>query len=36
MFTEEQEWGNRYAKTLDQDSDEEFEESPGPEYLVCC
>lgn len=33
MYTEEQEWGNRYAKTME-DSDEEFEENPGPPYEV--
>ncbi|XP_034256133.1 glycerol-3-phosphate acyltransferase 1, mitochondrial isoform X2 [Thrips palmi] len=34
MLTEEQEWSNRYAKNIDQDSDEDFEESSGPEYRV--
>lgn len=34
MLTEEQEWGRRYAKQMDEDSDEDFEDSPGPEYQV--
>ncbi|KAK3928172.1 Glycerol-3-phosphate acyltransferase 1, mitochondrial [Frankliniella fusca] len=33
MLTEEQEWSNRYAKTME-DSDEDFDESPGPSYEV--
>lgn len=36
LLTEEQEWGHRYARNMDDDndSDEDFEERPGPEYEV--
>ena len=34
LLTEEQEWGRRYARTIQNDSDDELEENPGPEYEV--
>lgn len=34
LLTEEQEWGRRYAHNFDSESEDEFEESSGPEYEV--